>query len=498
MSLEKMHMKGLWTQQRMLISKWAQQRVRPLAFIGMLILVGAAFLTPVVFHAHATSNEQFTPAGNWSAYGYQAAHNNFNPAETIITSTSAVNLKLKWDHKAGNGVSDQPAVVNGIVYWGSWDGYMHATNVATNKRIWTTFVGQTTDATCSPPRVGVTSSPIVTTVGGQLEVLVGGGDANVYALNAANGNILWQTSLGSSPSTFIWDSPAVFNGSIYIGTSSFGDCPLVQSKFYRLDETNGQIQNTFNVVPDGCVGGGIWGSPTVDENAGTVYFATGNKGTCSQSEPYTFALVELNAADLSVVNVYQLPASERPGDSDFGSTPTLFSDSTGTAMVGVDNKNGKYYAFDRSHISDGPVWDAQIANKGDCPQCGAGSISPAAWDNHTLFVGGGNTKIGKTSCQGVVRALNPDDGSVLWQHCMGGGPVLGSVTAAGVAQNTEVVVACQGNTVIVMNASNGKTIARLTDHKRGSLLYGPATISNGILFVGNLDGNIYAYSINGQ
>jgi outer membrane protein assembly factor BamB len=333
-----------------------------------------------------------------------------------------------------------------------------------------------------------------------LEVLVGGGDANFYALNAANGQILWHTSLGHSPSTFIWDSPAVFNGSIYIGVSSFGDCPLVQSKFYRLDATNGQIQNTFKIVPDGCVGGGIWGSPAVDESAGTVYFATGNGGKCSGAEPYTFALVELNAADLSVVNVYQIPSSERPvNDSDFGSTPTLFTSSTGTPMVGVANKNGKYYAFDRAHIGDGPVWDARVAvGTIDCPQCGGGSISPSAWDSHTLFVGGGNTNIGKTKCQGSVRALNPDDGSVLWQHCMGGGPVLGSVTAAGVAQNTEVVAACQGNTVIVMDAAHGKTLARLTDHKPGSLLYGAATISNGVLFVGNLDGNIYAYSINGQ
>ncbi len=39
-------------------------------------------------------------------------------------------------------------------------------------------------------------------------------------------------------------------------------------------------------------------------------------------------------------------------------------------MVGVANKNGKFYAFNRSAINSGPVWKAQIANGGDCPQCG--------------------------------------------------------------------------------------------------------------------------------
>jgi len=493
MSRDNIYRAGLWAQWGMLLGKWAWQRIYVLTSGGILVMIVVIFLAPPLLGARAASSERFTPAGNWTTYGYGNAHDNFTSAETIITPSTAPRLKQKWHHAASNGISDQPATVGNTVYWGSWDGDVHATNITNNARIWTTFVGQTTDATCSPPRVGVASSPTVTTAGGQLEVLVGGGDANVYALNAANGQILWHTSLGSSPSTFIWDSPAVFNGSIYIGTSSFGDCPLVQSKFYRLDETNGQIQNTFNVVPDGCVGGGIWGSPAVDESAGTVYFATGNKGSCSQSEPYTFALVELNAADLSVVNAYQLPASERPGDSDFGSTPTLFTSSTGTAMVGVDNKNGTYYAFDRSNIGNGPVWKAQIANKGDCPQCGAGSISPAAWDGHALFVGGGNTKIAKTSCQGSVRKLNPDNGSILWQHCMSGGSVLGSITAT----SSGIVAAAQGNAVIVMNTSSGNTLARLTDNKRGSLLYGGPTISNGIVFEGNLDGNLYAYSVNG-
>ncbi len=500
MKYEAMQRAGEWLQRMMLIGLPGHGRLQLLTILILVFLLGTALLGKAVLGVRARSKEQFTAAGNWITYGYNSEHENFNAAETIITPATASKLRQKWAHLMGNGISGQPMAVNGIVYSGSWDGYAHATDVATNKRIWSRFIGQTTDASCNPPRVGVASSPIVTTVNGQLQVLVGGGDANFYALNAANGQILWHTSLGSSPSTFIWDSPAVFNGSIYIGTSSFGDCPLIQSKFYRLDATNGKIQNTFKIVPDGCVGGGIWGSPTVDESAGTVYFATGNGGKCSQAEPYTTALVELNATDLSVVNVYQLPSSELSiNDSDFGSTPTLFTSSTNTAMVGVANKNGRYYAFHRSNIGAGPVWKAQVAQGTlDCPQCGGGSISPSAWDGHTLFVGGGNTKIGKSNCKGSVRALNPDNGHALWQHCMGGGPVLGSVTVAGATQNTEVIAACQGNTVIVMNASNGKTVARLHDHKHGSLLYGPATISNGDLFVGNLDGDLYAYSVNGR
>ena len=494
-TLEKMRMKGVWAR-GILIGKWAKRRIYALSLAGMFLLIGAAFLTPILLGVRATSSEQFTPAGDWTTYGYDNARDSFNAAETIITPAAAPQLKQKWAHTGANGISDQIAAVGGTVYWGSWDGYVHATNASNGAHVWSKFIGQTTDSACSPPRVGVASSPTVVSVnGGPLEVFIGGGDANVYALDASSGNILWHTSLGASPSTFIWDSPVEFNGFVYIGTSSFGDCPLVQSHFYQLDASSGAIKNTFNIVPDGCTGAGLWGSPTIDETAKTIFLATGNTGSCGSSEPYGFALVKLSATDLSVLDHFQLPSSQTPGDSDFGSTPTLFTNSTGTVpLVGIANKNGKYYAFNRNSFATGPVWTKQVANGGGCPQCGSGSISPSAWDGHNLYIGGGNTTIGSSSCKGSVRKVNPDDGSYVWQHCMGSGPVLGSVTATA----SGVVAASQGNTVIVMNASTGATVARLHDNVTGSRLYGGPSISNGVLFVGNIDGNIYAYSINGH
>ncbi len=346
MSRDNIHMKQLWVQQGILISKWVRQRVYLVALVGILVMVATVFLVPALLGIRAAASEQFTAAGDWPTYGYDNARDNFNAAETIITPATAPQLKQKWAHAGNNGISDQIAAVNGNAYWGSWDGYVHATNISNNARVWSTFIGQTTDSACTPPRVG----------DGQLEVFVGGGNANFYALNASNGSILWHRSLGPSPSTFIWDSPAYFNGSIYIATSSFGDCPLNQSRFFRLNAATGAVQNTFNIVPSGCTGGGVWGSPTIDESANTLFFATGNSGPCNSQEPNTFALVELHTSDLSLVSRYQLPPVERPGDSDFGSTPTLFTTSTGTPMVGVANKNGKYYAFNRNTISavEGP------------------------------------------------------------------------------------------------------------------------------------------------
>jgi hypothetical protein len=123
----------------------------------------------------------------------------------------------------------------------------------------------------------------------------------------------------------------------------------------------------------------------------SAYFATGNPGSCPSSSPYTEAVIELDAGSLSLIGSYQVCGSDN-ADLDFGSTPTLFQ-ANGTNMVGVVNKDGTFYAFERDALILGPVWRAKVGNGGACPQCGDGNISPAAWDGQNLYVASGNTSI---------------------------------------------------------------------------------------------------------
>ena len=109
-------------------------------------------------------------------------------------------------------------------------------------------------------------------------VFVAAGQDNLNALDAHTGKIIWRTNLGNDPDEFLYSSTAVYNGSVYIGVASFGDCPLVQGKVIQVNASTGQIQHTFNIVPDGCIGGAVWGSPTIDEQRGMLYVGTGNVG----------------------------------------------------------------------------------------------------------------------------------------------------------------------------------------------------------------------------
>src|SRR5437870_1467040 len=130
-------------------------------------------------------------------------------------------------------------------------------------------------------------------------VFVAGGNAHFYALNATTGAVIWQKALGTSPSYFLWSSPAVYNGSVYIGSASFGDCPLTPGQLIQMDAATGTIQHTFTDVPQGCLGGGVWGSPTIDTVTGEVYFTTGTYASCSPLETMPIAAVDLHAANLS-------------------------------------------------------------------------------------------------------------------------------------------------------------------------------------------------------
>ncbi len=427
-------------------------------------------------------------SGDWAMYQGDLGRSGFNAAETTITPANASHLKLHWKNTAGGTISSQAAAVNGLLYWGSWDGIEHATNLS-GKDVWTANLGKTTDTACNPPTVGVSSTAAVATV--QINgvatsvVFVGGGNSIFYALNANSGVEVWHMSLGTSPSNFLWSSPIVYNGNVYEGISSFGDCPLVRGAVVEMNAATGMIQHTFYTMPAGCLGASVWSSPTIDTTDGSLYIATGNAKRCSLAGQMFLSIIKLNAANLSLLQFWQLPPADRFSDNDFGATPTLFTASIGGVthnMVGVLNKNSKYYAFDRTTISQGPVWERQVGNLGS-----AHNISSSAWNGKTLYVASDATTINGTSCLGSVNALNPADGSFVWRICQTAKIWCPIVAAPG------LLVIGQGRFLIVLDASSGAKLFSFREPISG--IFRAPSISNGIIYVGNTNGNLEAFGL---
>ncbi len=425
---------------------------------------------------------------DWPTFLMGDDRSGYNGAETHITAQTAANLASYSAFHAGGGITAQPVVVKGVVYWGSWDGYEHATTLD-GKHLWSTYLGVTRDVDCGYNVLGVASTATVAEVTidnhPMSAVFVAGGNGYLYALNALNGKILWSTLLGETPDYFIWSSPLVYQGSIYEGVASLGDCPNAWGQLVQMNATTGQIENAFAVVPTNCTGGSIWSSPTLNTHTGELFVTTGNGGTCNVGEPYAVSMIELHAANLSYIASWQVPPSQWDDDSDFGATPTLFSATINgkeQPMVGAINKNGVYYAFVQGEISNGPVWSTPLSNV-------VGGISSSAWDGKRLYVAGGNTTIKGKFCQGSISALNPATGAIIWQHCLTDERPLAPVTAI-----PGVVAVGEGRFLQLFDTDTGKNVFTYEDTHEDSLFDGAPTVADGMLVVGNMDGYLYTFA----
>lgn len=472
-------------------------RITNILLLLLIVLVGVVLLPGTsqngASYAQGTDNPTYLMGND---------HTGFNGNETIINSTNAPNLKLLWTRQAGVAVSSQVVEAGGLLYWGSWDGYEHASNPSDGTDVWRTYLGKVTNAFCPPANTGVASTATIASMtieGVPTEVdYVGGGDANFFALNASTGAVIWKYSFGASPNHMIWDSPVVWGSSVYIGISSYGDCPLVGGHLVKLDGATGAVQADFTVVPKDCNGGGIWASPTLDEGSGMIYIATANglaTSNCTSYGPYAGALVELRASDLSPVGSWQIPLSERLKDGDFGSTPTLFHATINSVvhqMVGVENKNGNYYAFDRSQINAGPLWEDHLAvPPPDNPLNHQPSIATSSWDGNSIYEGGAYTTINGTNCAGSLRALNPATGAFRWQICLTGNVFTPVISVPG------LVVVGAGQYMKVFDSSSGQLLFRYRVSSINSNLWdwGPANIIQGVLYQGNRLGTLYAFGL---
>jgi outer membrane protein assembly factor BamB len=141
------------------------------------------------------------PAGtvhtNWSEF-HRPNMIRWNPYENVLSVNNVGRLHRKWSHLTGYYVDSSPAIVNGVVYVDSNDGYLYALKASTGAKLWrATFFGGT--AGCSPAVAN--------------GVVYVGANVKLYALNANTGAKLWSYTMG-----FVISSPTVVNGVVYVGS----------------------------------------------------------------------------------------------------------------------------------------------------------------------------------------------------------------------------------------------------------------------------------------
>jgi outer membrane protein assembly factor BamB len=279
----------------------------------------------------------------------------------------------------------------------------------------------------------------------------------------------------------------VVAGRVLQGISGNCDNPFIPGKLFSMDRRTGDVQARADLVPDAMPGGGIWSSPSVDLASGQVFVTTGSG--VSADHGYAYSIVRLALPDLTIQDSWRADPTAVP-DADWGSSPTLFTDAAGRALVGAGEKDGHYYAFARGDLASGPVWRTAVAKGGECPQCGAGVLATAAFDGKRLYTAGGiPPDWPRPSIVGSVAALDPATGEILWRYVVVNGPVIAPISMA-----NGVVFAVGAHSVVALDAETGNLLWEFDDP---AILYGGVAISRGRIFFGDMDGRLYAFGIPG-
>ena len=410
-------------------------------------------------------------------------HSSFNGSETQLDAKTIAALQPAWTYSAGAKLASGVTAVGGTLYFGDWSGGFHAVDARTGSALWQTFLGvapASADPACSGS-LGVSSQA---TVEGDT-VYAGGGDSAVYALDRLTGSQIWRVPL-ADPATgaYLWSSVVPYGNALYIGVSSLGDCPIVRGALARIDTRNPQQPLVRYMVPEGETGGGIWSTPAIDPDANELFVTTANG---DRQDPgagfWDGAIMRLDPATLETKSYYLFPESDTLTDLAGGSSPTLFTAPDGTPMLAVSQKNGILYAVRRGDAS--LVWQTRLAISCVNPVEGCGAISTPSFDGKTLFAAGGVRDPNDLPI-GSVYAINPGDGSMIWERDTEGAVVAPTTVANGLL----FVSTTLG--MEIYDTATGQTV--WSDNKRGTIFSQPV-IANGTIYATYLNGDLVAWAL---
>jgi polyvinyl alcohol dehydrogenase (cytochrome) len=425
----------------------------------------------------------------WNGWGVDGSNGRFQSAEAAgLTAEQVPDLTLKWAFGFPNGSSaySQPTVVGGRVFVGSDLGYVYSLDTDTGCVHWS-FQAQ------AGVRTAVSIGSVTGVGTARHAAYFGDVAANVYAVDAATGSLLWTQVADPHPIARITGAPTLVEGRLYVPVSSLeeaaGADPTYQCCTFRgavvaYDASTGEQIWKGYTIPDeprprgtnsvgtqlwAPAGAATWSSPTVDLKRGAVYAATGNS--------------------------YTAPAVD-----------------TSDSVVAFDIDTGEL------------LW-AQQATPDDAFLVGCGPRGPENCpDDVGPDVDFGNSVILRTLADGrdilvlgqksgVAWGLDPDrDGEVVWEQRVGQGSAVGGMQWGSAADAelgyfpvSDLLHGAEAGGLTALRLGTGEQVWHTrppaAECPPGTFLCGPAqsaaiSVIPGIVFSGTVDGTMRAYSTN--
>ena len=430
-------------------------------------------------------------APRWNGWGAGPGQHRFQPAAMAGLSAADVpRLKLKWAFgfpEAAQAFA-QPAVAGGRVFVGSANGTVYALNTETGCQYWAFKADAGVRTAVS---VGRAASDR-----GRWLAYFGDRAANIYAVDAETGALVWKRGVGDHKAAIVTGAPTLADGTLYVGTSSSEEvlganghyeCCTFRGSVSALNAATGQVRwqshviaeeprpvrkNTLGVQLWGPSGAGIWSAPTVDVERGAVYVTTGDS--------------------------YSDPAA-----------------ATSDAFVAFDLRTGTLLWSRQATAGDAFTVDCDFPKEGrtNCPDANGPDHDFGSSAMLVRLRNGGRALIaGQKS--GVVHAVDPDrGGAIRWQKAVGKGSRLGGIQWGTAYDGSRIYVAVSDIFTpppMQPNPEAGGLFA--LDPETGAILWhtphpgcggrpgcSPAqsaavTAIPGVVFSGGLDGHLRAYA----
>jgi len=349
--------------------------------------------------------------------------------------------KEKWKFKSRMPIASTPAIQGGVVYFVSSTGALGAIDAATGQPKWVlpaeydrkfeakNLHGLPSAAQTIPDAWDLfTSSPAVANG----KVFFGSGDGGVYAADAATGVLQWKFSTHD----VVHASPAVAHGTVFVGSWD--------STLYALDADTGLLKWSFKAGEDPAIHNqvGFQSSPAVAD--GTVYVG------CRDAHVYA-----LDAVTGRKIWDYPTSKSWVIGTPAVRDGVVYVGTSDSARFMALDAKNGRLrFNFDaKAYVFSSAALAGDLAYVGD--------------HNGRLYAV--DMKSGKLAWQFQTEASKTDPLKVLKPDG---------------ALNQEAFAPVFGD-FQDMYIDTWRFISV------GAIMSSPA-IDHGVLYVGSMDGNLYA------
>jgi polyvinyl alcohol dehydrogenase (cytochrome) len=436
-------------------------------------------------------------APRWNGWSTSATNSRFQDAKSAgLSAANVPALKLKWAFNLGDVTMarSQPTIVGGRVFIATLTGAVYSLDAETGCTQW--------GFKANSVRSGVTLGE----ANGTPAVFFAEAGGTVHALNAGTGELIWKIRPVDHFATMATAAPQVHNGVVYQPFSSFeevlGPDPNYQCCSFRgsvvaLEAATGKkIWQTFTISEapkptkktavgtqlQGPSGAGIWATPTIDEQLGVLYVATGD----NYSDPAT---------------------------------------TTSDAVLAMDLKTGAILWSRQMTPNDAFNTGCTTPQRTNCPEANGPDFD---FGQPPILVRLGADKralvIGQKS--GMVHALDPDQkGAILWQTRAGQGTALGGSQWGSASDGEKVYVAIsdvglggkpdptvpqgfrlvldpqKGGGLHALDLKSGKIVwtAKPSPCAAGRTDCSPAqsaavTAVPGVVFSGSFDGHLRAYS----